>query len=127
MRKIAGLMMTLLLGLGSVAHATNYSFFYGIGEAISLHGTVRIGINEWEFGKLSPSTIGVVKRFERNSVYAAFGPILHLSSTGMGLSTAIGWQPVLIGGLRFRTEAIAYGAHTGVVKGEALLGLSYTF
>lgn len=111
----------------SPAHAADYSFFYGLGEALSFNGSIRVGINAWEFGRLSSGSLGVVKRFKKDSVYGAFGPVLHAGSASLGLSAALGWEPHLFWGLHFRTEAIAYTTIAGIAKGEAVLGLSYQF
>lgn len=111
--------------VASRASAATWSAFAGAGEAYAFPGTLRIGYDEWEFGLLSPGTVGFVKSFRDGNWYATFGPLISAGSFGVGLSTAAGWQPALFWGFRFRAEVLAYSVHTGVTKAEALVGLSF--
>lgn len=121
---LASLIATLS---ASRAEAATWSLFVGAGEAFSIPGTVRLGYDEWEFGLLSPGTVGAVKTFREGNWYATFGPTFYTGSAGVGLTTGAGWHPGLFWGFRFRAEVLAYSVHTGVTKAEALVGLSFVF
>ena len=56
MKKLA-VVFLLIFSISKPASAT-VSFFYAVGPLFQSPGSVRVGINDWEVGLLSSSSIG---------------------------------------------------------------------
>ena len=108
--------------------AAKVGLYAGAAPLLQFPGTLRIGIDEWEFGLLNSYSVGFNKNIKVDSSYSSFGiaAIFH-GDVSAGFFAAVGWEPMLFWDLHFRVELNSAISYTGFGRGEGYMGLSYYF
>ncbi len=120
------LIFSLFIFISSLADATDFRIFYGVGPLFINPGTVRFGVNEWDFGLLGPGMVGAAKNYYLGGLpYMSFG-IVSVSE-GLGFFGSAGLVGDLFWNLRWRTELQSAVSFNGGATGNGIIGLEVKF
>ena len=135
-QRLSILTIVALLGLAASfvsaesAKPQGFHIFLGVGNNYVFPGSIRLGYEQWELGKLSQSMYGVASNFYfTDHSYTSLG----LGVMGAGaritpaLSASIGTGAKLLWGLGIRIEILAQVGFSGVLTEQGALGLTYDF
>jgi len=114
----------------SALEPTGWSALYGVGNNLSPNGTLRVGYNQWEFGKLNNWAYGGIKNFYfSKSYYTALGLALMpaTSGTSFGFVGAMGANWELFWGACLRFEIAANANINANLYQQGILGVGYDF
>lgn len=98
-----------------------FHFYAALGELYN-PTSYRIGHKDWEFGKLNRETLGLVKLFQKGSLYGAFGPAYV---KGIGVFGAMGFELPFWNVFTLRGELNGANSFSNFSHGEALIGLTF--
>ncbi len=125
------LLFTMLFSLS--AHALEpkgWSALYAFGNNLKPNGSIRVGYESWEFGKLNPRAYGASKNFYfSNSYYTSFGLALMptTSGTAFGFVAGAGANWELFWSICLRFEIMANVNTKANLYQQGILGVGYDF
>ena len=124
-------LMTALLVMTSVSksEAANISIFAGASNNFIFPGSLRLGVDAWEFGMLHQTAYGAVKNFSWSSnYYSSFGFALTAQGeSSFGFWGAMGFKYGIFWGLNLRGEIFGVHAVNGYGLSAGILGLGFNF
>lgn len=124
---------TAMLFIGAscfAARPQGWSALYAVGNNLTPNGSIRVGYNDWEFGKLHHWAYGAIKNFYfADSYYTALGLALMpaQSGTAFGFVAGVGANWELFWGLSLRLEATANVNSNANLFQQGILGVGYDF
>jgi hypothetical protein len=128
---VFALMFSVVVSHGAAAlEPKGWSALYGVGNNLTPTGTVRVGYEQWEFGKLNNWAYGAIKNFYfSESYYTGFGFVLMptQSGTALGLVAALGANWGLFWGFSLRLEISANANSNANLFQQGILGIGYDF
>jgi hypothetical protein len=132
---VSGLILATSCGFifsqpASALEPKGWSFLYGVGNNLTPNGTIRIGYNQWEFGKLNHWAYGAAKNFYfAPSYYTSLGFAFMPSQSGttVGVVAGVGANWELYWGMSLRLEIAANANINANVYQQGILGIGYDF
>lgn len=109
---------------------TGWSALYGVGNNLTPNGTIRVGYDKWEFGKLNNWAYGAAKNFYfSTSYYTSFGfalmPIQGGTAIGVVAGAGANWE--LFWSICLRLEISANVNSNANLFEQGILGIGYDF
>lgn len=101
------------------------SLFVGYANNYANIGSLRLGIETWEFGILSTNFYGAEKIYSFGNYYTGLG--LGLKGESFGFQGSAGFNLNMLSMLNLRGELYIIHLLTGFDEGRALLGLHLNF
>lgn len=125
--KVFTLMLLFLFSLTSFGKEKESigHLYVGFGELYGV-GTIRVGRNSWEFGKLNSRSIGFAKQLYKGNTYAAFGGVITQNTTP-GFYGALGLDISVLSWLTLRGELNGSTSIDNYSYGELLIGATLSF
>lgn len=107
-----------------------WSVLYALGNNLTPNGSLRIGYDDWEFGRLNAWAFGAAKNFYfADTYYTSFGLALMPSQAGatFGLMAGLGANWELFWGFCLRLEISANANTNANLFQQGILGIGYDF
>lgn len=115
----------ILLLMTRPVQAAQWGLFYGLGTNFKPGESIRLSVDDIEFGLLADQAMGVVKNFKSDWKYGSLG--LATTGNNLGLFGAMGFEWNMFWQVHFRGELYVLSYFDGFARGRALLGLSFYF
>lgn len=120
----------LCFGRAHALQPTGWSALYAFGNNLTPSGSIRVGYNDWEFGKLNGRAYGATKNFYfSTSYYTSLGLALMPAqgSVALGVVGALGANWELFWGICIRFEIAANASTNANLFQQGILGIGYDF
>lgn len=127
---LVGLMISLTSLTSHAAEPKGWSMLYALGNNLKPFGSLRVGYDEWEFGKLNTWAYGAAKNFYfAESYYTSLGLALMPTQLGtqFGFVGSAGANWSLFWGISLRLEIAANVNVNANLYQQGILGLGYDF
>ncbi|MFN7824251.1 MAG: hypothetical protein ACK5P6_02715 [Pseudobdellovibrionaceae bacterium] len=120
-----------LLSEKSLARPDGWSLYMAAGQNWTFPATVRVGVDEWEYGIISPGVVGANKVFPNSgsSFYSTlgFGVNNDGDPKGLAFQAGAGYETLWFWGIWFRAEMFALANTNGKFISHGLVGIAYDF